>query len=57
MLYEMHHCVAAAQGLPEAGSSILGGFHTPCRVGADVAQLPSLLQTGQLIKHSLNDAA
>jgi hypothetical protein len=57
MLHEMHHCAAAAQGLPEAGSSILCGFHTQYREGADVAQLPSLFQTGQLIKHSLNDAA
>lgn len=57
MLYEMHQCVAPAQGLPEAGSSVLCGFHTQCRVRADVTQLPSQLQTGWLIKHSLNDAA
>lgn len=54
-MQEMLHCVAPAQELPEAGSSILCGFHTQCRVGADAAQLPSQLQTGQLIKHSLND--
>lgn len=57
MLYEVHRSAASAQGLPEAGSSLLCGFRTQCRVGADVAQLPSQLQTGQLIKHSLNDTA
>lgn len=57
MLHETHHWVAPAQGLPEAGSSLLCGFHTQCRVVANTAQLPSQLQTGRLIKHSLNDAA